>query len=182
MVARVVIALSMSFTGVITVCRAQETRESETLAKAKAEFFNARAKAAAEYSASVADARGKFVAALKGEMEKATKDGKLDEAIRIRDVIKHHQSEGEQDILKRLRGTNWVNGNGATFQWQKDGLFYRGDACKDCLPLDSRSVLVVNWNKCFDVLVFDPEFKSFEHYNIVFKEPFQQGTPFTPKQ
>jgi hypothetical protein len=119
------------------------------------------------YDQTVATITADYLKTLKESLTELTQRGDLDTAVAIRDKIKWLESQQKAGniIMDKLAGSTWINTNKVTFEWKKDGSFYRNGIRTSCALVDARRVIVVFNPHHIDMLVFDDKFQTFEQWN-----------------
>ena len=120
-----------------------------------------------EYDQAVANATATYVKSLKTALSEQTQHGDLDAAVITRDKIKWLESQQSAGniILDKLVGTSWMNTFKVTWEWKKDGSFYRNGVPMQCFPVDARRVAIIYSNNNVQVFVFDENFQTFEQWS-----------------
>ena len=68
--------------------------------------------------------------------------------------------------LRTLSGTKWSTDRGAPFEWQADGTFLHKGGARPCVPVDDTRVMTFVDNTRMDLLEFDKEFTTFDHWEL----------------
>jgi hypothetical protein len=154
----------------------QSILAAEPMDQATEKFRNDMITARKAYDQAVENATATYIKALKTTLAEQTQRGDLDAAVVTRDTIKWLESQQAAGniIMDKLAGTSWMNTIKVTWEWKKDGSFYRNGKPMSCVPVDARRVAVVFGNSNIQMFVFDENFQTFAQWGKDDKD-----TPFT---
>ena len=80
-------------------------------------------------------------------------------------------------IMDKLAGTSWMNTFKVTWEWKKDGSFYRNGKPMLCVPVDARRIAVIFDKTNIQMFVFDENFQTLEQWGKDDKSaPFTTAT------
>ena len=149
----------------------------EPVDQAAEKYQNDMTAARKQYNQAVVNATADYTKILNATLTEQTQRGDLDAALATRNkirVIEYRQ--GPANLMEKIAGTSWMNTLKVTWEWKKDGSFYRDGKQMVCVPVDAHRAVLVYKNTDIHMFVFDENYETFAQWGKSNTDPFATST------
>ena len=149
---------------------------ADQTAAAAEKYQNDMIAARKQYDQAVASITADYTKILKTALTEQTQRGDLDTALMTRNKIRWLESQqaAAGNLMEKLAGTSWMNTLKVTWEWKKDGSFYRNGQPMLCIPVDAYRAVLIYSKTDMQMFIFDENFQTFAQWGKGDKD-----TPFT---